>query len=119
MQALLDAPLFNVRWRWAAGVALALPRFAGGRKVAAPLQRMKSDDLLAAVFPGTGRVRLENIQGERELPSHPLVDQTLDDCLHEAMDTEAWLAVLRRIESGDCRLVERDLPAPSRWRWRF
>ncbi|HEY0295012.1 MAG TPA: DEAD/DEAH box helicase, partial [Bordetella sp.] len=112
VQALLDAPLFNVRWRWAAGVALALPRFAGGRKVAAPLQRMKSDDLLAAVFPDQAAC-LENIQGERELPSHPLVDQTLDDCLHEAMDSEAWLAVLRRIEAGGCRLVERDLPAPS------
>jgi ATP-dependent Lhr-like helicase len=112
VQALLDAPLFNVRWRWTAGVALALPRFSGGRKVAPQIQRMRSDDLLAAVFPDQAAC-LENIQGEREIPDHPLVDQTLDDCLHEAMDTELWLAVLKRIEQGQCRLVARDLPAPS------
>ena len=112
IQALLDAPLFNVRWRWNATTALALPRFAGGRKVAPPLQRMRSDDLLAAVFPDQAAC-LENISGERELPSHPLVDQTLDDCLHEAMDSEGWLALLRRIEAGQVRLLARDLPAPS------
>jgi ATP-dependent Lhr-like helicase len=112
VQALLDAPLFNVRWRWNATVALALPRFAGGRKVAPQLQRMKSDDLLAAVFPDQAAC-LENIVGERELPSHPLVDQTLDDCLHDAMDCEGLLALLRRMEAGDVRLVSRDLPAPS------
>ncbi|SDF59387.1 ATP-dependent helicase Lhr and Lhr-like helicase [Duganella sp. OV458] len=112
IQALLDAPLFNVRWRWNATTALALPRFSGGRKVAPQLQRMKSDDLLAAVFPDQAAC-LENIVGERELPSHPLVDQTLDDCLHEAMDSETWLALLRRMEAGDVRLLARDLPAPS------
>ncbi|MYM24908.1 DEAD/DEAH box helicase [Duganella sp. FT135W] len=112
VQALLDAPLFNVRWRWNATVALALPRFAGGRKVAPQLQRMKSDDLLAAVFPDQAAC-LENIVGERELPSHPLVDQTLDDCLHEAMDSEGWLALLRRMEAGEVRLLARDLPTPS------
>jgi len=112
VQALLDAPLFNVRWRWNATTALALPRFAGGRKVAPQLQRMKSDDLLASIFPD-GVACLENIVGERELPDHPLVEQTLDDCLHEAMDSEGWLALLRRIENGDIKLVARDLPAPS------
>jgi ATP-dependent Lhr-like helicase len=112
VQALLDAPLFNVRWRWNATTALALPRFTGGRKVAPQLQRMKSDDLLASVFPDQAAC-LENIVGERELPSHPLVDQTLDDCLHDAMDSEGWLALLRRIEAGEVRLVARDLPAPS------
>ncbi|MGZ8288062.1 MAG: DEAD/DEAH box helicase [Telluria sp.] len=112
VQALLDAPLFNVRWRWNATTALALPRFTGGRKVAPQLQRMKSDDLLASVFPDQAAC-LENIAGERELPSHPLVDQTLDDCLHDAMDSEGWLALLRRIEAGEVRLVSRDLPAPS------
>jgi ATP-dependent Lhr-like helicase len=112
IQALLDAPLFNVRWRWNATTALALPRYAGGRKVAPQLQRMKSDDLLAAVFPDQAAC-LENIVGERELPSHPLVDQTLDDCLHEAMDSEGWLALLRRMEAGEVRLLSRDLPAPS------
>ncbi|WP_229473846.1 DEAD/DEAH box helicase [Pseudoduganella lurida] len=112
VQALLDAPLFNVRWRWNATTALALPRYTGGRKVAPQLQRMKSDDLLAAVFPDQAAC-LENIVGERELPSHPLVDQTLDDCLHEAMDSEGWLALLRRMEAGEVRLLARDLPAPS------
>ncbi|MYM74051.1 DEAD/DEAH box helicase [Duganella sp. FT134W] len=112
IQALLDAPLFNVRWRWNATTSLALPRFAGGRKVAPQLMRMKSDDLLAAVFPDQAAC-LENIVGERELPSHPLVDQTLDDCLHEAMDSEGWLALLRRMEAGEVRLLSRDLPAPS------
>ncbi|ELX07991.1 DEAD/DEAH box helicase domain-containing protein [Janthinobacterium sp. HH01] len=112
IQALLDAPLFNVRWRWNATTALALPRYAGGRKVAPQLQRMKSDDLLASVFPDQAAC-LENIVGERELPSHPLVDQTLDDCLHEAMDSEGWLALLRRMEAGEVTLLARDLPAPS------
>ena len=112
IQALLDAPLFNVRWRWNATTALALPRYSGGRKVAPQLQRMKSDDLLASVFPDQAAC-LENIVGERELPSHPLVDQTLDDCLHEAMDSEGWLALLRRMEAGEVTLIARDLPAPS------
>jgi ATP-dependent Lhr-like helicase len=112
IQALLDAPLFNVRWRWNATTSLALPRYAGGRKVAPQLQRMKSDDLLAAVFPDQAAC-LENIVGERELPSHPLVEQTLDDCLHEAMDSEGWLALLRRMEAGEVTLLSRDLPAPS------
>ncbi|MFA8408088.1 Lhr family helicase [Burkholderia pseudomallei] len=112
IQALLDAPLFAARWRWNATTSLALPRFAGGRKVAPQLQRMKSEDLLATVFPDQVACA-ENIVGEREVPKHPLVDQTLDDCLHDAMDTEGWLALLRRIEAGDVALVARDLPAPS------
>eukprot|EP01031_Cornospumella_fuschlensis_P051419 gene51419-62876_t len=85
VQALLDAPLFNVRWRWNAGAALALPRFTGGRTVAPQIQRMKSEDLIASVFPDQIAC-LENLAGEREVPDHPLVEQTLDDCLHEAMD---------------------------------
>ncbi|MCQ4320740.1 DEAD/DEAH box helicase [Stutzerimonas stutzeri] len=112
IQALLDAPLFGVRWRWNATTALALPRMAGGRKVAPQLQRMKSEDLLATVFPDQVAC-LENIVGEREVPDHPLVAQTLDDCLHEAMDSEGWLALLRRIEAGQIELLARDLPAPS------
>ncbi len=112
IQALLDAPLFGVRWRWIATTALALPRMAGGRKVAPQLQRMKSDDLLATVFPDQVAC-LENIVGEREIPDHPLVRQTLDDCLHEAMDSEGWLALLRRMEGGEIELLARDLPAPS------
>ncbi len=112
IQAVLDAPLFGVRWRWNAGVALALPRFAGGKRIAPQIQRMRSEDLTAAVFPDQ-LACLENIVGEREVPDHPLVEQTLDDCLHEAMDAEGWLTLLRRIETGDIRLICRDLPAPS------
>ncbi|MDQ2183597.1 DEAD/DEAH box helicase [Alcaligenaceae bacterium A4P071] len=112
IQAVLDAPMFNLRWRWNATTALALPRYAGGRKVAPQLQRMKSDDLLAAVFPDQAAC-LENVVGERELPDHPLVEQTLDDCLHDAMDSTTWLAILRRIDAGDVRLIARDLTAPS------
>ncbi|WP_225876175.1 DEAD/DEAH box helicase [Lysobacter solisilvae (ex Woo and Kim 2022)] len=112
VQALLDAPLFGVRWRWNATTALALPRFVGGKKVAPQLQRMKSEDLLATVFPDQVACQ-ENIVGEREVPDHPLVAQTLDDCLHEAMDTEGWLALLRKMESGEVKVVARDLTAPS------
>lgn len=112
VQALLDAPLFGVRWRWNATTALALPRFRGGRKVAPQLQRMKSEDLLAAVFPDQVAC-LENIVGEREVPDHPLVAQTMADCLQDAMDAEGWLALLRRMESGAVAVVARDLAAPS------
>jgi len=112
VQALLDAPLFAVRWRWNATTALALPRFVGGRKVAPQLQRMKSEDLLASVFPDQ-LACAENIAGDRDVPDHPLVAQTLHDCLHEAMDSDGWLAVLRGIESGAIEVIARDLPAPS------
>jgi len=112
VQALLDAPMFGVRWRWNATTALALPRMRGGRKVAPPLQRMKSEDLLASVFPDQVAC-LENVAGEREIPDHPLVRQTLDDCLYDAMDTEGWLAMLAGIEAGRIDIVARDLPAPS------
>lgn len=112
IQALLDAPLFGVRWRWAATTALALPRFVGGKKVPPQLQRMKSEDLLATVFPDQVACA-ENLVGEREVPDHPLVAQTLHDCLHEAMDIDGWLDVLRAMESGDVQIVARDLSAPS------
>ena len=112
MQALLDAPLFGVRWRWNATTALALPRFQGGRKVAPQLQRMKSEDLLAAVFPDQVACA-ENLAGAREIPDHPLVAQTLRDCLDEAMDSAGWLRLLRGIESGAVEVLARDLPAPS------
>ncbi len=112
VQALLDAPLFGVRWRWNATTALALPRFVGGRKVPPQLQRMKSEDLLATVFPDQVAC-LENIVGEREIPDHPLVAQTLDDCLHEAMDADGWLRLLQRLEAGEIEVIARDLPLPS------
>jgi ATP-dependent Lhr-like helicase len=112
VQALLDAPMFGIRWRWNATRALALPRFRGGRKVAAPLQRMESENLLAAVFPDQ-LACLENIAGDREIPDHPLVKQTLDDCLTEAMDIDGLEALLSRMENGEVECVARDLPEPS------
>ena len=112
VQALLDAPLFAVRWRWNAVTALALPRYSGGKKVPAQLQRMKSEDLLAAVFPDQVAC-LENIVGERQIPDHPLVNQTLHDCLREAMDVDGLLDILKGLESGAITVVARDLTAPS------
>ena len=112
VQALLDAPMFTIRWRWNATRSLAVPRFRGGAKIAAPLQRMESENLLAAVFPDQ-LACLEHIVGDREIPDHPLVKQTIDDCLTEAMDIDGLEEVLRRIEQGEIRCIARDLPEPS------
>jgi ATP-dependent Lhr-like helicase len=112
VQALLDAPMFTIRWRWNATRSLAVPRFRGGAKIAAPLQRMESENLLAAVFPDQ-LACLEHIVGDREIPDHPLVKQTIDDCLTEAMDIDGLEEVLRRIERSEIRCIARDLPEPS------
>jgi ATP-dependent Lhr-like helicase len=112
VQALLDAPLFPARWRWNAVTALALPRYTGGKKTPPQIQRMKSEDLLATVFPDQVAC-LENIVGERQIPDHPLVNQTLHDCLREAMDVDGLLAVLRGFESGAIKVIARDLTGPS------
>ncbi len=112
VQAFLDAPVFKTRWRWNTTISLAVPRRRGGRKVAPQLQRMLADDLMAAVFPDAAAC-LENIPGDREIPDHPLVGQTVRDCLEEAMDFEGLRAVLGRIHRGELRLVARDTPEPS------
>jgi ATP-dependent helicase Lhr and Lhr-like helicase len=112
IQALLDAPMFGIRWRWNAGRSLALPRQRAGRRVPAPLQRMESENLLAAIFPDQ-LACLENIAGDREIPEHPLVQQTIDDCLVEAMDIEGLIGLLERIEKGEIECIARDLPEPS------
>ena len=112
VQALLDAPMFPIRWRWNATRALALPRHRGGHKIPAPLQRMESENLLAAVFPDQ-LACLENIAGDREVPDHPLVQQTIEDCLTEAMDIDGLEGLLRRIEAGDVQCIARDVPEPS------
>jgi ATP-dependent Lhr-like helicase len=112
VQALLDAPMFTIRWRWNATRSLAVPRFRGGSKLAAPLQRMESENLLAAVFPDQ-LACLEHIVGDREIPDHPLVKQTIDDCLTEAMDIDGLEEVLRKIDNGEIRCIARDLPEPS------
>src|SRR5439155_24067717 len=112
VQALLDAPMFTIRWRWNATRSLAVPRFRGGAKMAAPLQRMESENLLAAVFPDQ-LACLEHIIGDREIRDHPLVKQTIDDCLTEEMDIDGFQEVLRKIEKGEIRCIARDLPEPS------
>ncbi|MCA1650119.1 MAG: ATP-dependent DNA helicase, partial [Acidobacteria bacterium] len=112
VQAFLDAPVFQTRWRWNTTISLAVPRSRGGRKIAPQLQRMLADDLMAAVFPDAAAC-LENIPGDREIPDHPLVNQTVRDCLEEAMDFDGLAAVLRRVHAGELRLVARDTPEPS------
>ncbi len=112
VQAFLDAPVFQTRWRWNTSISLAVPRARSGRKVPAQLQRMQADDLLAAAFPDAAAC-LENIPGDREVPDHPLVRQTVRDCLEEAMDLPRLAAVLERIHEGTIRCVARDTPEPS------
>ena len=112
IQALLDAPMFLTRWRWDASIALALPRFRGGNKVPPQLQRMEAEDLIAAVFPDQLACQ-ENIVGDREIPDHPLVKQTIEDCLFEAMDIEGFERLLRAIEQGNVEIETRDLVEPS------
>ena len=111
-QAVCAAPMFTTRWRWVASIALALPRFRGGRRVPPPLVRMQAEDLLAAVFPDQVACA-ENLTGELEIPDHPLVAQTLHDCLEEAMDTEHFEDLLRALERGAIRVVARDSTEPS------
>jgi ATP-dependent helicase Lhr and Lhr-like helicase len=112
IQAMLDAPMFITRWRWTAGVALALPRMRGGRKVPPQLSRMAAEDLIGAVFPDQIACA-ENLPGEREIPDHPLVRQTIDDCLTEAMDLAGLQRLLSGIETGAIQVVARDLNQPS------
>jgi ATP-dependent Lhr-like helicase len=111
-QALLDAPMFTARWRWNATRALAVLRYRGGAKVPAPVQRMRSDDLLAAVFPDQVACA-ENLVGEPSIPDHPLVKETIGNCLHEAMDLEGLKRVLEGIQSGAIRVAAVETPEPS------
>jgi len=112
IQAMLDAPMFITRWRWVAGVSLALPRFRAGKKVAPQIMRMLAEDLIAAVFPDQIACA-ENLVGEREVPDHPLTNQAIFDALHEAMDIEGLERLLKRIEAGEVRIVACDLTEPS------
>ena len=112
IQAMLDSPIFETRWRWNATLSLAVRRNRGGRKVPAQIQRMEAEDLLTAVFPDATAC-FENIAGEREVPSDPLVDQAIRDCLEEAMDLPRLHDVLDAIFAGTITLVARDTPEPS------
>jgi len=112
VQALCTAPMFGVRWRWVAGIALTLPRFRGGRKIPPQIARMNAEDLLAAIFPDQVACA-ENRAGAIEIPEHPLVAQAIRDCLEEAMDLHALQMLLHGLESGAIRVVTRDLTQPS------
>src|SRR6266516_520046 len=112
VQAMLDAPVFGTRWRWNATRALAVLRFRGGRKVPTPLQGMEAEDLVAAVFPDQLACP-ENLVGDREIPDHPLVNQTIADCLLEAMDFPGLKRVLEGMDAGQFTLIARDTTEPS------
>jgi ATP-dependent Lhr-like helicase len=112
VQAMLPSPMFGNRWRWNATRGLALLRRTGGRKVPAPILRMRSDDLLAAVFPDQVACQ-ENRSGPIEPPDHPLVNETILNCLHEAMDLDGLIGIVEAMERGEIRAVAVETPAPS------
>jgi ATP-dependent Lhr-like helicase len=111
-QAVLPAPMFTARWRWNASRALTIPRFQGGRKVPPPIQRMRSDDLMAAVFPDQAACP-ENLAGDVRIPDHPLVKETISNCLYEAMDLDGLRSVLTAIHDGAIHTMAIDTPEPS------
>ena len=111
-QALLDAPMFAARWRWNASVALAVQRMHNGKRRPAQFQRSDAEDLLALVFPDQ-LACAENLRGDRTIPDHPLVAQTIHDCLHEAMDIVGLERLLTRLEAGEVTVTARDLAGPS------
>jgi ATP-dependent helicase Lhr and Lhr-like helicase len=114
-QAMLTSPMFEARWRWNLQRFLALQRFRGGRKVPANIMRMRADDMLAAVFPDQAACP-ENLGGEEvRIPDHPLVNETVSDCLHEAMDIEGLKAILRGIREGSVRTLAIDTAEPSKF----
>ena len=112
-QAVLDAPVFGVYWRWNASTALAVRRFRNGKKQPAQFQRMDAEDLLSTVFPDQLACAENLTGGHREIPDHPLVKQTLDDCLTLNMDVEGLVRLLQRIESGELEVICRELTSPS------
>ncbi|MEJ0098750.1 MAG: DEAD/DEAH box helicase [Pseudomonadota bacterium] len=111
-QAVLDAPLFMTRWRWNATISLAIKTSRGGKKTPPPLLRMAAEDLVSVLFPDQIACA-ENLSGPREIPDHPLVRQTLHDCLHEAMDIDGLITLLQKVEGGEIKVLTRDLPHPS------
>jgi ATP-dependent helicase Lhr and Lhr-like helicase len=108
-QALLDAPMWNIRWRWNVTRSLAVLRRRGGKKIPPQLQRMDAEDLLTAIFPDQVACAENLPTGEREIPSHPLVDQTVKDCLEEAMDIDGLERLLASIERNEKNLFACDV----------
>ncbi|MFT5393520.1 MAG: ATP-dependent Lhr-like helicase, partial [Gammaproteobacteria bacterium] len=111
-QAVLDSPMFTARWRWNANVFLAIPRRGAGKKVPPPIQRMQAEDLIAVVFPDQ-LTCAENLQGEREIPDHPPVNQTLNDALRDAMDLDGVTALVGSIRASRTMLRTADATEPS------
>ena len=111
-QASLTSPIFKARWRWDASRSLQLLRFQKGKKVAPQIQRMRSDDLLASVFPQVAACQ-ENIEGDIEIPDHPLVREVMKDVLGEAMDLEGLKTILADMDAGRIRCVAVDTTTPS------
>ena len=112
IQALLDSPMFETRWRWNSNISLAVPRNRNGKRVPAQFQRNDAEDLIAVIFPDQ-LACLENIAGNREIPEHPLVEQTLSDCLNDTMDINALEQLLEKLHSGEIKLVCCNLTTPS------
>jgi ATP-dependent Lhr-like helicase len=112
-QAVLTSPMFAARWRWNLNRALAVLRMRGGRRNPPAIQRMESDDLMAAVFPTLAACQENVAPGPIDIPDHPLVHQTLEDCLHEAMDVDGLRRLIANIEAGNVRVVTRDTVEPS------
>jgi ATP-dependent helicase Lhr and Lhr-like helicase len=112
-QAVLTSPLFAARWRWNLNTSLAVLRMRGGKKNPPAIQRMEADDLMAAVFPTLAACQENVAPGPMEIPDHPLVRQTLEDCLHEAMDIDGLRELLGGIESGRVTVVVRETTEPS------
>jgi ATP-dependent Lhr-like helicase len=113
-QAALASPIFATRWRWDANRALALLRFQGGKKVPPQIQRMRSDDLLASVFPDVAACQ-ENIEGDIKIPDHPLVAEVMKDVLTEAMDVDGLKRVLGEMANGKITCLAVDTPVPSQF----
>lgn len=113
-QAALASPIFGTRWRWDANRSLALLRFQGGKKIPPQIQRIRSDDLLASVFPDVAACQ-ENIEGDIQIPDHPLVKEVMKDVLTEAMDIEGVKEILRGMGDGRIRCVAVDTPVPSQF----
>jgi len=113
-QAALPSPIFKTRWRWDASRALALLRFQNGKKVPPQIQRIRSDDLLASVFPDVAACQ-ENIEGDIQIPDHPLVHEVMKDVLHEAMDIDGLRRLLSGMADGSIRCIAVDTPVPSQF----
>jgi ATP-dependent Lhr-like helicase len=106
--------VFKTRWRWAAGRSLQLLRNSKGKRIAPQVQRTRSEDLLASVFPQAAAC-FENVQGDIQIPVHPLVREVMSDVLQEAMDLEGLLAIIRGIQDGRIRCLAVDTPMPSQF----